>query len=74
VRIGAIINTYTKQKEQEMDLARACEIVQAKAYGRDIGVLEVLVDMKTNSQDYTLEELKAYFVFMEAGQRMFQEA
>ena len=54
-----------------MDLARACEIVQAKAYGRDIGVLEVLVDMKTNSQDYTLEELKAYFIFMEAGYRLF---
>ena len=54
-----------------MELARACEIVQAKAYGQDIGVLEVLVDMKTNSQNYSLEELKAYFVFMEAGQRMF---
>ena len=54
-----------------MDIARACEIVQAKAYGKDTGVLEVLVDMKTNSQNYSLEELKAYFVFMEAGARMF---
>ena len=54
-----------------MDLARACEIVQAKAYGQDIGVLEVLVDMQTNSQNYTLEELKAYFIFMEAGRKMF---
>jgi hypothetical protein len=71
VRIGAIINTYTKQKEQEMDLATACNIVQAKAYANDTGILEQLVDMKTNSQDYTLEELKAYFIFMDAGYRMF---
>jgi len=54
-----------------MDLATACDIVQAKAYGRDTGVLEQLVDMKTNPQDYTLEELRAYFIFMEAGYRLF---
>ena len=54
-----------------MELATACKIIQAKAYGRDIGVLEVLMDIKTNSQNYSLEELKAYFVFMEAGEKMF---
>jgi hypothetical protein len=54
-----------------MNLATACDIVQAKAYAKDTGVLEQLVDMKTNPQDYTLEELKAYFIFMEAGYRMF---
>ena len=54
-----------------MDIGTACNIIQAKAYGRDTGVLEILMDMKANSQDYTLEELKAYFVFMEAGARMF---
>jgi hypothetical protein len=54
-----------------MNIADACNIVQAKAYGQDIGVLEVLQDMKVNSQNYTLEELRAYFVFMEAGARMF---
>jgi hypothetical protein len=54
-----------------MELSKACEIVQAKAYGKDIGILEQLVDMKTNSQNYSLEELKAYFVFMEAGYKMF---
>jgi len=31
----------------------------------------VLMDIKTNSHNYTLEELRAYFVFMEAGERMF---
>ena len=54
-----------------MELARACKIIQAKAYGKDIGVLEVLADIKSNSQNYTLEELRAYFVFMQAGERMF---
>ena len=54
-----------------MNLATACDIVQAKAYSKDTGILEQLVDMKTNPQDYTLEELKAYFIFMEAGYRMF---
>ena len=54
-----------------MDLATACDIVQAKAYAKDTGVLEQLVHMKTNPQDYTLEELKAYFIFMEAGYRLF---
>jgi hypothetical protein len=54
-----------------MDLATACNVVQAKAYAKDTGILEQLVDMKTNPQDYTLEELKAYFVFMEAGYKMF---
>ena len=54
-----------------MDIARACKIIQAKAYGRDTGVLEVLMDMQTNSHNYSLEELRAYFVFMEAGERMF---
>jgi hypothetical protein len=54
-----------------MDIARACKIIQAKAYGRDTGVLEVLMDIKTNSHNYSLEELRAYFVFMEAGEKMF---
>jgi len=54
-----------------MDIARACKIIQAKAYGKDTGVLEVLQDIKQNSHNYTLEELRAYFVFMEAGEKMF---
>ena len=54
-----------------MDIARACKIIQAKAYGQDTGVLEVLLDIKQNSQNYSLEELRAYFVFMEAGEKMF---
>lgn len=54
-----------------MDLATACNIVQAKAYSKDTGILEQLVDMKTNPQDYTLEELRAYYMFMDAGYKMF---
>jgi len=55
-----------------MDLAKACKIIKARAYGRDTGVLEVLQDIKTNSHNYSLEELRAYFVFMEAGEKMFR--
>ena len=57
-----------------MNLSKACEIVQAKAYAKDTGILETLMDMKANSQNYSLEELRAYFIFMEAGYKMFAPA
>jgi len=57
-----------------MTLAEACEIIRVKAYGNDQPFLEQLIDIKANPEDYNLETLRAYYVVMDAGQKMFAPA
>jgi hypothetical protein len=57
-----------------MTLAEACEIIRVKAYGNDQPFLEQLIDIKTNPEEYNLETLKAYYMVMAAGQKMFAPA
>jgi len=57
-----------------MTLAEACEIIRIKAYGADQPFLEQLMDIKARPEDYNLETLKAYYVVMDAGQKMFAPA
>ena len=57
-----------------MDIAKACEIIRIQAYAKDQPFLEQLMDIKANPDEYNLEVLKAYYVVMEAGQRMFAPA
>jgi hypothetical protein len=57
-----------------MTLSQACEIIRIKAYANDQPFLEQMMAIKANPEDYNLEVLKAYYVVMEAGQRMFLPA
>ena len=57
-----------------MTLSQTCEIIRIKAYANDQPFLEQMMAIKANPEDYTLEVLKAYYVVMEAGQRMFLPA
>ena len=57
-----------------MTLAEACEIIRIKAYGNDQPFLEQLIDIKGNPEEYNLETLKAYYMVMDAGQKMFAPA
>lgn len=57
-----------------MTLAEACEIIRIKAYANDQPFLEQLIDIKTNPEEYNLETLKAYYMVMDAGQKMFAPA
>ena len=57
-----------------MDIAKACEIIRIQAYAKDQPFLEQLMDIKANPEDYNLEVLKAYYVVMDAGQKMFAPA
>lgn len=57
-----------------MDIAKACEIIRIQAYAKDQPFLEQLMDIKANPDEYNLEVLKAYYVVMEAGQKMFAPA
>ena len=57
-----------------MDIAKACEFVEAKAASQGIGILELLIDMRQSPEDYTAQELAAYRRFMADAQRMFAPA
>lgn len=57
-----------------MTLSEACEIIRIKAYANDQPFLEQLMDIKGNPEEYNLEVLKAYYLVMDAGQRMFEPA
>ena len=57
-----------------MDIAKACEIIRIQAYAKDQPFLEQLMDIKANPDEYNLETLKAYYVVMDAGQKMFAPA
>jgi hypothetical protein len=57
-----------------MDIAKACEIIRIQAYAKDQPFLEQLMDIQANPEDYNLETLKAYYVVMDAGQKMFAPA
>jgi hypothetical protein len=57
-----------------MDISKACEIIRIQAYAKDQPFLEQLMDIKANPDEYNLEVLKAYYVVMEAGQKMFAPA
>jgi hypothetical protein len=57
-----------------MNIAKACEIIRIQAYAKDQPFLEQLMAIKANPDEYNLEVLKAYYVVMAAGQRMFEPA
>lgn len=57
-----------------MTLSQACEIIRIKAYANDQPFLEQLMDIKARPEEYNLETLKAYYLVMDAGQRMFEPA
>jgi hypothetical protein len=57
-----------------MDIAKACEIIKIQAYAKDQPFLEQLMAIKANPEDYNLEVLKAYYIVMDAGQKMFAPA
>jgi hypothetical protein len=57
-----------------MNIAKACEIIRIQAYAKDQPFLEQLMAIKANPDEYNLETLKAYYVVMAAGQRMFEPA
>ena len=57
-----------------MTLSQACEIIRIKAYANDQPFLEQLMDIKARPEEYNLEVLKAYYLVMDAGQRMFEPA
>ncbi len=57
-----------------MTLSQACEIIKIKAYANDQPFLEQLMAIKANPEEYSLETLKAFYIVMDAGQRMFEPA
>ena len=57
-----------------MKLSEACEIITRLSKEHGEGVLETLVYMRDNLDDFELNEQIAFRVFFQAGQRMFATA
>jgi hypothetical protein len=63
--------TSSEEKENEMKLDQACDIITDLAADHGEGVLETLVYMRDNLDDFSEREVLAFRLFMNAGQRMF---
>jgi len=60
------------KKGSNMKLAEACDLITDLSQDHGSGVLETLVYMRDNLDDFSEREVLAFRIFMNAGYEMFK--